>query len=135
MKFGKLLQSRAEDLRSTGLGEHFLRYKALKKQLKQMQKDDTPATGGRRHCHASMMRLSYLQYVSGVLVWQTIRTSSTHFNLWSTLVSPSSLAPRMHIASIRYCDIEPANIPITSLKVVVLDLLLYRMTRVRQGTY
>ncbi len=46
MKFGKLMQSRADDLRSTGLGEHFLRYKALKKQLKQIQKSET-ATGAR----------------------------------------------------------------------------------------
>jgi hypothetical protein len=41
MKFGKLLQSRAEELRSNGVGEHFLRYKALKKQLKQIQKSST----------------------------------------------------------------------------------------------
>ncbi len=40
MKFGKLLQSRAEELQSTGLTEHFLRYKALKKTLKQISKED-----------------------------------------------------------------------------------------------
>ena len=40
MKFGKLLQSRAEELKSTGLTEHFLRYKALKKTLKQISKED-----------------------------------------------------------------------------------------------
>ena len=39
MKFGKLLQSRAEELKSTGLTEHFLRYKALKKTLKQISKE------------------------------------------------------------------------------------------------
>ena len=40
MKFGKLLQSRAEELKSTGLTEHFLRYKSLKKTLKQISKED-----------------------------------------------------------------------------------------------
>ena len=40
MKFGKLLQSRAEELRSTGLTEHFLRYKALKKTLKQISRKE-----------------------------------------------------------------------------------------------
>lgn len=36
MKFGKLLQSRmcADEMGNLGIGEHFLRYKALKKQLK-----------------------------------------------------------------------------------------------------
>lgn len=48
MKFGKLLQNRAEELKSTGLTEHFLRYKALKKTLKQISKEDQhgePAAG------------------------------------------------------------------------------------------
>ena len=48
MKFGKLLQSRAEELRSTGLTEHFLRYKALKKTLKQISRKEPqsePAAG------------------------------------------------------------------------------------------
>ena len=40
MKFGKLLQSRTEELKSTGLTEHFLRYKSLKKTLKQISKED-----------------------------------------------------------------------------------------------
>ena len=44
MKFGKLLQSRAEELRSTGLTEHFLRYKALKKTLKQISKEEDQQT-------------------------------------------------------------------------------------------
>ena len=44
MKFGKLLQSRAEELKSTGLTEHFLRYKALKKTLKQISKEEDQQT-------------------------------------------------------------------------------------------
>lgn len=51
MKFGKLMQSRAEELSSCGLGEHFLRYKALKKQLKQIQKSE-PATDDKDIEHA-----------------------------------------------------------------------------------
>ena len=44
MKFGKLLKTRADDMGELGIGEHFLRYKALKKQLKEMQNMD-PANG------------------------------------------------------------------------------------------
>ena len=44
MKFGKLLQSRAEELKSTGLTDHFLRYKALKKTLKQISKEEDQQT-------------------------------------------------------------------------------------------
>ncbi|KAK9842271.1 hypothetical protein WJX81_003901 [Elliptochloris bilobata] len=45
MKFGKLLgksqQTCAEEMGNLGIGEHFLRYKKLKKQLKEMQALDT----------------------------------------------------------------------------------------------
>ena len=52
MKFGKLLQSRAEELRSTGLTEHFLRYKALKKTLKQISRKEPQSelAAGTPHC-------------------------------------------------------------------------------------
>ena len=36
MKFAKILKRKAEEWQTSGLGEHFLRYKALKKQLKQI---------------------------------------------------------------------------------------------------
>ncbi len=58
MKFGKLMQSRAEELKSSGLGEHFLRYKALKKQLKQLQKSE-PATGGRPSASAIVYKQTF----------------------------------------------------------------------------
>ena len=42
MKFGKLLQSKmcADEMMNLGIGEHFLRYKALKKQLKALSGAD-----------------------------------------------------------------------------------------------
>ena len=36
MKFAKILKRKAEEWQTSGLGEHFLRYKALKQQLKQI---------------------------------------------------------------------------------------------------
>ena len=67
MKFGKLLQSRAEELRSTGLTEHFLRYKALKKTLKQISRKEPqsePIAGA--SCSITMQHCLCIEYLSWV---------------------------------------------------------------------
>lgn len=46
MKFSKILKRKAEELQSSGVGEHFLRYKDLKKQLKQIQSGAKDLGGG-----------------------------------------------------------------------------------------
>ena len=49
MKFSKILKRKAEELQSSGVGEHFLRYKDLKKQLKQIQSAEKDGGGGPSH--------------------------------------------------------------------------------------
>lgn len=69
MKFGKLLQSRmcADEMGNLGIGEHFLRYKALKKQLKALSGahahfDLRVAVARPFHTAGRSVALQYLNY-------------------------------------------------------------------------
>ena len=69
MKFSKILKRKAEELQSSGVGEHFLRYKDLKKQLKQIQSAENDGGGGPLHLTSLTSFFATHQRFSCMTLW------------------------------------------------------------------